>query len=170
MQKYRKLEGEAETEGKTETQSEIPQFDFSKPETPKQAPAKNKGGRKSLTPFANLGKERKDQLVREAISAVRCVAGERWKEVLNAANKKANPGRTPMEEQMLQNISTLCREDKSEGNTGRRAAILTHNLDIPLKEANKITGVSLSMISKAKKRINQGIFRVTKVIIVIFPL
>lgn len=119
------------------------------------------GGR-SPKPFNELGPKRKEQLVKGAIELLQERFGSRAKEVTEAANKRMNPGRTNLEKQLLENISLYCREEDA-GNKGRRAALLTKGLPLSLKEASDITGVSPSTISVAREKVNQGIFRITKV-------
>jgi len=70
-------------------------------------------------------------MIQGVIGAAKKIGGERYKDLLEATNREVNPGRTKMEEQLLENISVYCREEEA-GNKGRRAAILTQNAGLTL--------------------------------------
>jgi len=101
-------------------------------------------------------------MIKSLIGAAKKIGGERFKDLIKETNNEVNPGRTEMEEQFLQNISIYCKEEEA-GLRGRRAAILTNDIEMSLKEKSKWTGTSMSMISKARERISKGVFRITKV-------
>jgi len=102
-------------------------------------------------------------MINSLVVEAKKIGGERFRDLVEATNKKVNPGKTKTEEQLFQNVSLLCEVEEEEGNKGRRAAILAMNLDITHRRSQQDD----SMISVAKRKVNQGFSKSPRFVVVL---